>query len=47
MAQPEMAVDEYNSDSLHPGLDDVRFFKCKDCDEVLLEDELNTHECDE
>jgi hypothetical protein len=47
LAQPEMTVDEYHSDSLHVGLDDVRFFKCKDCEEVLLENELDTHECEE
>ena len=47
MAQPEMAVNDYHSDSLHVGLDDVRFFKCKDCEEVLLENELDTHECEE
>jgi hypothetical protein len=45
LAKPEMAVDEQHSDSLHAGLDDVRFFKCKDCDEVLMHDELDDHEC--
>jgi len=47
MAQPEMAIDERHSDSLHPGLDDVRLFKCKECDEIVIEEELSTHECDE
>ena len=45
LAKPEMAVEEHRSDSLHAGLDDVRFFKCKECEEVLLQDELDNHEC--
>jgi hypothetical protein len=45
LAKPEMAVEEHHSDSLHAGLDDVRFFKCKECEEVLLQDELDNHEC--
>ena len=47
LAGPQMEVEDYHSDSLHPGLDDVRFFKCRDCEEVLLETELNEHECEE
>jgi hypothetical protein len=47
LAQPQMHVDEHHSDSLHVGLDDVRFFKCKNCDEILLQEELDEHECDE
>ena len=47
LAQPQMSVDEYHADSLHVGLDDVRFFKCRDCEEILLEDDLDEHECDE
>jgi hypothetical protein len=47
LAQPQMAREDMHADSLHVGLDDVRFFKCKDCEEVLLQDELDDHECDE
>jgi hypothetical protein len=47
LEQPRMAVEDYHSDSLHVGLDDVRFFKCRDCDEIMLEEQLDTHECDE
>ena len=47
MAQPEMTVEEHHSDSLHVGLDDIRFFKCKECEEVLLEEALSTHECED
>lgn len=48
LAEPEAEYDqEEHSDSLHPGLDNVRFFKCKYCDDVLLEAELETHLCDE
>jgi hypothetical protein len=42
-----MEMGENHADSLHVGLDDVRFFKCKECKNVLLQDELNGHECDE
>jgi hypothetical protein len=47
LEQPRMSVENYHSDSLHVGLDDVRFFKCRDCDEIMLEEQLDTHECDE
>jgi hypothetical protein len=47
LEQPRMAVEDYHSDSLHVGLDDVRFFKCRNCDEIMLEEQLDTHECDE
>lgn len=47
LAEPEMAVEESHSDSLHVGLDDVKFFKCRDCEEVLMGEELEDHECDE
>ena len=45
LAQPRMSHEDAHADSLHVGLDDVRFFKCKTCDEVLLQDELEEHEC--
>lgn len=38
--------EEY-SDSLHEALDDVRMFRCKECNDVLYEDELYIHQCDE
>ena len=47
LAQPQMAHDEYHADSLHVGLDDLRFFKCRACEEVLLETELDNHDCEE
>jgi hypothetical protein len=34
-------------DSLHEALDDVRMFKCKDCGEILYEDEIDDHFCEE
>lgn len=34
-------------DSLHEALDDVRYFRCKYCTEILAEYELNAHECEE
>jgi hypothetical protein len=38
---------DYTSDSLHEALDDVRLFKCKYCGEILYEDEIELHECEE
>ncbi len=36
-----------HGDSLHEALDDLRMFKCKDCGEILYEDELDEHSCEE
>jgi hypothetical protein len=47
LAQPQMAHEDYHSDSLHPALDEVRFFRCRDCEEVLMEAELTNHDCEE
>lgn len=47
LAQPKMQVTEDHSDSLHSGLDEVKFFKCRDCQDILLGSELDDHECDE
>lgn len=47
LAQPRMAYEEQHSDSLHPALDEVRFFKCRACEEVLFETELDNHDCEE
>jgi hypothetical protein len=45
-AQNPRAYETHRSDSLHEALDDVRFFKCKDCGEVLYEVQLNNHDCE-
>jgi hypothetical protein len=45
-AQNPRAYETHRSDSLHESLDDVRFFKCKDCGEVLYEVQLNNHDCE-
>jgi hypothetical protein len=47
LAGPQMAYGDEHSDSLHPALDEVRFFKCRDCEEVLFETELDNHTCEE
>jgi hypothetical protein len=47
LAQPQRAEEEQHADSLHVGLDEVRFFKCRDCDEIMLEEHLDTHNCEE
>jgi len=46
LAQPQMEYEENHSDSLHVGLDNVRFFRCRDCEEILLETELDNHDCE-
>ena len=38
---------DIHGDSLHEGLDDVRLFRCKYCGNILYEDELVEHECDD
>jgi hypothetical protein len=45
LAQPKMEYEAHHSDSLHESLDDVRLFRCKDCGEVMYEDELSEHGC--
>jgi hypothetical protein len=47
MALPQMAIDPEHADSLHVGLDDIRFFKCKECEEVLESNELEDHNCED
>lgn len=44
---PVVYEHDFHADSLHEALDDVRMFKCKDCGDILYEDELDTHECEE
>lgn len=47
-AQNPRAYDEdFQSDSLHESFDDVRMFRCKVCTDILYEDELNTHQCED
>lgn len=47
LAQTRVEYEEYNSDSLHEALDDVHLYRCRDCGDVLYEDELPIHECEE
>jgi hypothetical protein len=47
LAQNPRSYDGYQPDSLHEALDDVRMFRCKVCSEVIQEDELSTHDCDD
>ena len=47
LAGPQMEQDLEHADSLHVALDDVRFFKCKECERILEELELEEHQCDE
>lgn len=47
-AQNPRAYDEdFKSDSLHEAFDDVRMFRCKYCTDILYEDELNAHDCNQ
>lgn len=32
-------------DSLHEAFDNVRYFRCRDCGDVMLEDDLDQHLC--
>lgn len=47
LAEPEMTVDPSHSDSLHVGLDDIRFFKCRHCEVILVIEDLDDHICEE
>jgi hypothetical protein len=48
LAQSSVYYDsETHGDSLHPGLDDVRLFRCKECATILYEDELSSHDCED
>jgi hypothetical protein len=46
-SSPVVSDYEDYGDSLHEALDDVRMFRCKECVEILYEDELEEHECEE
>ena len=47
LAQPEVDMEDTYSDSLHEGLDDYRLFRCRQCEDILLEAELTNHDCEE
>ena len=47
LAPNRVVHDSDHGDSLHEALDDVRLFRCRDCGDVLFEDELSIHECEE
>jgi hypothetical protein len=47
LAQTRVVYDQDHGDSLHEALDDVRLFKCKDCGDILTQDELTNHDCEE
>jgi hypothetical protein len=44
---PRAYDDSMHSDSLHEALDDIRMFRCRFCEDVLYEDELETHDCNQ
>lgn len=45
--QPKGETDFDYGDSLHVGLDDVKFYKCKECHTVLESNELRDHICED
>ncbi len=47
LAQNPRSYTDEHSDSLHVALDDVRYFRCKDCSDILSEYALDDHECEE
>ena len=47
LAEPEMTIDPSHSDSLHVGFDNIRFFKCRHCDAILVQEDLDDHICEE
>lgn len=47
LAQNPRSYTDSQPDSLPESFDDVRYFRCKKCGEVLTENELNSHECEE
>jgi hypothetical protein len=47
LAQNPRAYGDFDhSDSLHESLDDVRMFRCRDCGDILYEEELDSHDCE-
>jgi hypothetical protein len=47
LAQTKVVYDHEQPDSLHEALDNVRMFRCRDCGEVVYEDELDDHDCED
>jgi hypothetical protein len=47
LAEPWVESGDEHSDSLHVALDEVRFFRCRDCEEVLSVTEIENHICEE
>jgi hypothetical protein len=47
LAQSKVVYEHETPDSLHEALDNVRMFRCRDCSEILYEDELDSHDCDD
>lgn len=45
LEKPRMKHEDNHADSLHEGLDNVRFYHCKECDAVLVDAELAEHIC--
>lgn len=46
LAQTRVVYDIQHSDSLHEALDDVRMFRCRDCGEILYEEQTDNHDCE-
>ncbi len=46
-ARNPRAEDSNWVDPLPEAYDDIRMFRCKECDDILYEDELEIHDCDE
>ena len=48
LAQGKVVYDETeHSDSLHEALDDVRMYRCKYCGEVMYEEGVSSHLCED
>ena len=47
LAQTRVVHHDEHSDSIHEAFDDIRMFRCRDCGDVLYEDELYIHECED
>lgn len=46
-ARNPRAEDSVWTDSVHETYADTRMFRCRECEAVLYEDELNSHLCEE
>lgn len=46
LAQSRVVHENYDSDSLHEALDNVRMFRCRYCEDILLEEQLDNHDCE-